>query len=832
MKQNLLLILFFAALTSSYGAVLKKEIAVDTTLIYQEGYYDYDLNLSQLAVFEFGTVHPNSDLSRVILILHNDSKDTLFVKKMKQEGMLFTWRYLPFEKIAPKDTVELRIDFEKKSFTTFDNQFEFTYRLGRTKSFFSLKTNGSLHQGNALRTFSQPPKIQLTRLEKDSLSPIRYNGEMVNETNKQGFREGKWVFFYVDGTVKKIATYFNGYEVGELFTYYPAGNLNTYKNYDTNVDLYYAEEGPLFLRAVPDSLIYYYPSGRIEQLTINDRVYFFEETGSATYYPRNRHAQALHDYNYKRVLETTYYENGNLRERHYLDGKTIYYSENQRDCIVKIDRASSGAPRAEFFYKNCELDYIDVYSYLGDPYQPKIPCVRNERGEFKNEKLVNGRVTVLNLEGDTLFARNTVHGQVTSDVFFQQQHYNFTDALGRKQGTWIYNSPHAQTWSDYAFPIIYQKFVYKNDTLQYPFYHYYETGEVSHVYTKGINNTNQNYVNYSRKGNVIGESIDGIYYVYADSTVRIQTAYHNGSNLEFEFKNGKLVRRSTPKQEDYYSLEEPGWRNIPYTVSEGTFRNYHIYNGTIKFYDKQRQIIKSLKVLNGAINGDQIVILNDAFLEQELLFQTGIDMDDNGYITRSEVIRIKHISIDGKYIRDASDFRNFTNLQTLRINHCEIDPSTFKSSTRLLAAIKKAQATRYVLSQPDYWRDTDDWRDIEIEPVVFVFPKDTSNEIIDFPEQEAKFPGGMDSLTAYITKNLKYPIDARDNNVQGVVYIRFVVNVDGSICAIELMRGVSTEIDNEAIRLVKEMPKWIPAINKGQLVRSRFTIPVRFKLQG
>jgi TonB family protein len=822
MKQNILLVLFFAALTSCYGAVLKKEIAVDTTLIYQEGNYEYDVNLSQLAVFEFGTVHPNWDLSRVILILHNDSKDTLFVRKMKQEGIHFTWRYQPFEKIAPRDTVELRIDFEKNSFTTFNNQFEFSYRLGRTKSFFSLKTSGSMGKGNALRTFVVPPKIQVMRIENDSLSPIRYNGERVNETNKQGFKEGKWVFFYADGTVKKIATYFNGYEVGELFIYYPAGNLNTHKNYDKHVDLYYAEEGSLFVRAVPDSLIYYYPSGKIKQLNIEDRIYYWEESGSPTFYPKNRHAQALH--NDERVLETTYYENGNLRERHYLDGKTIYYSENQRDCIVKIDRASSRTPRAEFFYKNCELDYIDVYSYLSDPYQPKIPCVRNERGEFKNEKLVNGSVTVLNLEGDTLFARNTVHGQVTSDVFFQQQHYNFTDALGRKQGTWIYNSPHSQTWSDYAFPIVFQKFVYKNDTLQYPFYHYYETGEVSHIYTKGINNTNQNYVNYSRKGNVIGESIDGIYYGYADSTVRIQTAYHNGSKMKFDFKNGKLIRRSTPKQEDYYSLEEPGWRNIPYTVSEGTFRNYHIYNGTIKFYDKQRQLIKSLKVVNGAINGDQIVILKDAFLEQELLFQTGIDVDDNGYITKSEAKRIKRISIDGMRIRDVSDFRNFTSLQELWINHCQIDPTTFKSPTRLLEAIKKAQATPYnPLPQLD-------WRDIDIEPDIFIEVKMEQHEIIDFPEQDASFPGGEDSLKAYITKNLRYPSSAKENNDQGVVYIRFVINLDGSICAIEVMRGVSTEIDNEAIRLIKEMPNWIPAKNHGKAVRTRFIYPISFKL--
>lgn len=824
MTRNLLLILFFATLTPCFGAVLKKESPIDSTIFYQEGMYEYDLNLSQYACFEFGTVHPNSDLSRVILVLHNDSNDTLFLRKMNQVGLGFQWRYNQVEKIAPHDTFELRINFEKDSFTAFDNQLEFTYRVGRSKSFFSLKTNGNLSKGIAARTFTMPPKIQLTRLEKDTLSPIRYNGEQVNETNKHGFKEGKWVYFYPDGTVKKSVTYFNGYEVGESFTYYLAGNLNTYKNYDKHIDLYYAEEGPLFLRAVPDSLIYFYPSGKVEQINFKDRVYFYEETGSPTHSPQNRYAQALHDY--EMLLEATYHENGNIKKRHYSNGRAFYYDENERNCIRQISEEPFRGPKRELYFNQCELEYIDVYTAISDAYQPKMECIRNERGEFSGDTLINGKLTFLNVNGDTLFARKIVEGQQTSDLFFQQQQYNFTDSLGRRQGTWIYNSPHSQTWSDYAFPIIYQKFVYKNDTLQYPFYHYYETGEVKHIYTKGVTYPNQNRLDYSQRGNIIGESIEGVFYGYSDAPERIQTNYNDGSNLTYVLRNGRLVKRSTPSQEDYYSLEEPGWRNIPYSVSEGTFRNYHIYNGTIKFYDKQRQFIKSSKVVNGAINGDQIVILKDAFLEQELLFQTGIDVDHNGYITRSEASSIKHIAINGRSIREVSDFRNFTNLQELRINHCRIDPSTFKSSTRLLAAIKKAQATPYnPPSRPD-------WRDIDIEPDIFIEVKLQEDEIFDFPEQEAKFPGGMDSLKAYIDKNLRYPQTAIDSAIQGVVYLRFIVNKDGSISDIKIARGVYIELDQEAIRLVREMPKWTPAINKGQPVRSRFTIPVRFKLQG
>lgn len=818
----LLLLLLFATLTPCFGAVLKKESLIDSTVFYQEGIYEYDLNLSQHAVFEFGTVHPNSDLSRVILVLHNDSKDTLFIRKMKQVGLDFWWRHYRVEKIAPYDTLELRIDFEKDSFTTFDNQFEFTYSVGRTKSFFSLKTNGSLSKGNAVITFMIPPKIQQSCLEKDSLSPIRYNGEKVNETNQQGFKEGKWVFFYGDGTVKKIATYFNGYEVGESFAYYPAGNLNTHKNYDNHVDLYYAEEGPLFLRALPDSLIFYYPSGKVEQLNINDRVYFYEETGSPIYSPHNRHTQALHDY--EMLLEATYYENGNIKKRRYSNGRTFQYSENERNCIAQISEEPFRRPKRELYFNQCELAYMDVYTSISDAYQPKMECIRNERGEFRVDTLFNGQLTFLNVNGDTLFARKIVDGQQTSDLFLQQQHYNFTDSLGRRQGIWIYNSMHSQTWSDYGFPLIRQKFEYKNDTLQYPFYHYHDNGKKKSVYYGEVDPPKASRLDYSLSGNLVGELIGEIYYGYSDAPERIQTAYNDGSKLTYVFSNGRLVKRSTPSQEDYLSMEMPCWRSIPYSVSEGTFRNYHIYNGTIKYYDEKGILKGSFKVMNGAVEGDQIVILKDAFLEQELLFQTSIDLDHNGYITRSEASMIKHIAINGMRIREVSDFWNFTNLQALKINHCQIDPSTFKSSTRLLAAIKKAQAKPYVPPQPD------DWRDIDIEPVVCFFPEDTADGIYDFPEHEAQFPGGQDSLMAYIAKNLKYPSNAKEMSIQGVVYLRFIINTDGTISEIEVLKGVESEMDAEAVRVVREMPKWIPAKNRGKAVRTRYTLPVRFML--
>jgi periplasmic protein TonB len=89
-----------------------------------------------------------------------------------------------------------------------------------------------------------------------------------------------------------------------------------------------------------------------------------------------------------------------------------------------------------------------------------------------------------------------------------------------------------------------------------------------------------------------------------------------------------------------------------------------------------------------------------------------------------------------------------------------------------------------------------------------------------------EFPGGSKALLEYVKKNLRYPEE--DN--KGVVYVSFIVSKTGKISNIRIVRGVSRACDMEAIRLIKEMPRWIPAKQNGQPVDVRYTIPVRFKI--
>jgi protein TonB len=104
-------------------------------------------------------------------------------------------------------------------------------------------------------------------------------------------------------------------------------------------------------------------------------------------------------------------------------------------------------------------------------------------------------------------------------------------------------------------------------------------------------------------------------------------------------------------------------------------------------------------------------------------------------------------------------------------------------------------------------------------------------EVFQVVEQMPEFPGGMDKLMEYLSKNIKYPSIAQENNIQGRVIVEFVVNKDGSIVEPKVMRSVDTSLDNEAMRVIKSMPKWNPGKQRGKAVRVRYTVPVLFRLQ-
>lgn len=107
---------------------------------------------------------------------------------------------------------------------------------------------------------------------------------------------------------------------------------------------------------------------------------------------------------------------------------------------------------------------------------------------------------------------------------------------------------------------------------------------------------------------------------------------------------------------------------------------------------------------------------------------------------------------------------------------------------------------------------------------------EVKEEVIEFPDVEAQFPGGAAELQRWIAENVQYPQTSIEMDEQGRVYLSFVVESDGSISNIAIERGVSPDLDREAKRLVRSMPKWTPGEAGGRKARTRCRLPINFTL--
>lgn len=120
---------------------------------------------------------------------------------------------------------------------------------------------------------------------------------------------------------------------------------------------------------------------------------------------------------------------------------------------------------------------------------------------------------------------------------------------------------------------------------------------------------------------------------------------------------------------------------------------------------------------------------------------------------------------------------------------------------------------------------------VKVEPVPVIEekpkPKDEPEKVFEAVEQQAQFKGNVNK---WLSSHINYPQAAQENNVQGKVVVRFIVEKDGSVSGVTILKSVDRDLDREAIRVVKSMPKWQPGKNNGVPVRSYFTLPINFRL--
>ena len=144
--------------------------------------------------------------------------------------------------------------------------------------------------------------------------------------------------------------------------------------------------------------------------------------------------------------------------------------------------------------------------------------------------------------------------------------------------------------------------------------------------------------------------------------------------------------------------------------------------------------------------------------------------------------------------------------------------------------------TQTAFGQTDFDKGTDDRNVIrEHKEEVIVEKKEEVKEpekVFTAVEQMPQFPGGEAELMKYLSKNIKYPTMAMENNIQGRVVVQFVVTKTGSIGEVKVVRSVDRDLDREAIRVCKSLPKFTPGKMNGQAVNVWYTLPVNFKLQG
>ena len=189
------------------------------------------------------------------------------------------------------------------------------------------------------------------------------------------------------------------------------------------------------------------------------------------------------------------------------------------------------------------------------------------------------------------------------------------------------------------------------------------------------------------------------------------------------------------------------------------------------------------------------------------------------------------------------DKQTFDDLQrTVEVMEEEMVEITKQEQPKVQPPQPKPQVTQIQIVEDDV--EVDDDIDINaevdqdevIEEYEFTPPEIEEEEIVEAEifkvvEEMPEFPGGAAKMMEYIQKNIKYPMMARESDIQGRVFVNFVVEPDGHITNVTVMRGIGGGCDEEALRVVQSMPNWKPGKQRGSAVRCSFTVPIIFKLQ-
>jgi TonB family protein len=207
--------------------------------------------------------------------------------------------------------------------------------------------------------------------------------------------------------------------------------------------------------------------------------------------------------------------------------------------------------------------------------------------------------------------------------------------------------------------------------------------------------------------------------------------------------------------------------------------------------------------------------------------------DDNGFpMDLTDTIIYNE---DGSYVHfkttEAPDPMTGELRSKITATSCNADGTPNENIKFTINAIEKHGDTTMYTVEP-FTLDADNFRlsiqTTEDNPVQII--RNNNDSIYQIVDEMPQYPGGEKAMMEYVAKNVKYPQEAKDKEIQGRVFVSFVVEKDGSVSTVKVMRGIGSGCDEEAVRVVSSMPKWKPGIKDGKPVRVSYMMPLNFKL--
>lgn len=263
-----------------------------------------------------------------------------------------------------------------------------------------------------------------------------------------------------------------------------------------------------------------------------------------------------------------------------------------------------------------------------------------------------------------------------------------------------------------------------------------------------------------------------------------------------------------------YPSQEPGWLTVNTYVYMGTmpitggqFKNaVGSGNFNLILLDAKGAPIDSIALSPNDSNQIMSSLANDDYKFYDVSFSGMMDKT-----------RFNNISANATHARISTTYPDNISLEI------QTEPATVKNT------VKEEKPQTVITNQKKEPMEVAT-QQVVVEPEPKQVEEPKQEQVFTAVEQRAEFPGGEEALNKWRSSNIRYPQSAIDNGISGRVVVRFVVEKDGSVSNVTVLKGVDKDLDAEAIRVVKRMPKWTPAKNNGHPVRSYFTLPVLFSL--